>query len=192
MILPWQYFLIFLGVAVEGPGVTLAAAALAGSGVLNPYLVFLAASGGNITGDMGWYTLGFYGQFENGLYKFPSLRQLEPQIAHLKARISDHLPKMLLATKLSLGIGSIPTLIAAGIVRVAWWRVMSVQAAGEIIWTGGLVLLGLFLGQYVSQFERTLQIAGIVGGALFMAVIIFLLRKQFSQRTNSKQNGYSL
>jgi len=188
----WQYILIFLGVAIEGPGVTLAAAALAGNGTLNPYLVFLAAGGGNITGDMGWYMLGFFGQFENGLYWFPSLRRLEPQIAHLKARVNKHLPKMLLATKLSLGIGSIPALIAAGIARAAWWRVMSVQVVGEIIWTGGLMLIGLFLGQYVTRLEHTLQIVGIVGGALFIAIIIFLLRKQFSQKTTAKQNEYSL
>ena len=35
MSLAWQYILIFLGVAIEGPAVTLTAAALAGAGLLN-------------------------------------------------------------------------------------------------------------------------------------------------------------
>ncbi len=189
MIFSWRYILIFLGVAIEGPAVTLAAAALAGSGVLNPYLVFLAASSGNIAADMGWYMLGLAGRFETGLALLPALRRLEPQIVALKGRIDRYLTKMLLATKLSLGIGTIPTLIAAGMAHVAWWRVMSIQVVGEAIWTGSLVLVGLFLGQYVTQLERTLQIAGIVGGAIFMAGLIFLLRKQFSEKTNCKQNG---
>jgi membrane protein DedA with SNARE-associated domain len=191
MNLTWHYLLIFLGVAVEGPGVTLAAAAFAGSGILDPYLVFLAAGGGNLTGDLCWYMLGFLGHFESSLYRFPPLKRLEPQIARLKTRMNQHAPQMLLISKLSLGIGSIPTLIAAGIAHVAWWRVVAVQLVGEIIWTGSLVLIGIFLGQYVARLERTLQIAGIVGGAVLVAGLIFLLRKQFGEETKCKQNGHS-
>jgi membrane protein DedA with SNARE-associated domain len=191
MNLSWQYLLIFLGVTVEGPGVTLAAAALAGSGILDPYLVFLAAASGNVTGDLCWYMLGFFGRFERSLSWFPPLRRLEPQIARLKTRMNQHAPQMLLISKLSLGIGSIPTLIAAGLAHVAWWRVVPVQLVGETIWTGSLVLIGVFLGQYVARLERILQIAGIVGGAIFVAGLIFLLRKQFNKKTNCKQNGYS-
>lgn len=190
MNLPWHYLLIFLGVALEGPGVTLAAAALAGSGILDPYLVFLAASGGNLTSDLGWYMLGFFGHFESSLNRFSTLKRLEPQIARLKTRMNQHAAQMLLIPKLSLGIGSIPSLIAAGIARVTWWRVVAIQLVGEIIWTGSLVLIGLFLGQYVARLERTLQIAGIVGGAILVAGLIFLLRKQFGTKT-SKQNGHS-
>lgn len=184
MNLQWHYLLIFVGVAVEGPGVTLAAAALAGNGTLNPYLVFLSASSGNIVGDLGWYVLGFFGRFEKSLYWFPPLKRLEPQIARLKTKMNKHAPKMLLISKLSLGIGSIPTLIAAGIAHVAWWRVMIVQLVGETIWTGSLVLLGIFLGQYVARLERTLQTASIVGGTIFVAGLIILLRKQFGGKNN--------
>lgn len=191
MNLSWHYLLIFLGVAIEGPGVTLAAAALAGSGILDPYLVFLAAASGNITGDLCWYLLGFLGGFERGLFWFPPLRRWEPEIAHLKTRMKQHAPKMLLISKLSLGIGSIPMLIAAGLAHVAWWRVAPVQLVGEIVWTGSLVLIGVFLGQYVARLEYMLQIAGIVGSAIFVAGLIFLLRKQFDKKTNCKQNGYS-
>jgi hypothetical protein len=46
-----------------------------------PYLlIFLAAGGGNLTGDRCWYTLGFLGHFESSLYWFPPLKRLELQI----------------------------------------------------------------------------------------------------------------
>ena len=45
----WQYVLIFFLVAVEGAGVTLAAAALAGTGVLQP----LVHDGANKAPDKG-------------------------------------------------------------------------------------------------------------------------------------------
>ena len=191
MSLTWHYLLIFLGVVVEGPGVTLAAAALAGGGLLNPYLVFLAAGAGNFSADMGWYLLGFLGRFERSLDRFPSLKRIEPQIARLKRRMNRHASQILLISKLSLGIGSIPALIAAGLAHVAWWRVAFVQFAGEIVWTGSLVLIGVFLGQYVARLERTLQIADITGSAILLVVVIFLLRKQLGAKAASKQNGPS-
>jgi membrane protein DedA with SNARE-associated domain len=191
MNLPWHYLLIFLGAVVEGPGVTLAAAALAGSGILDPYLVFLTAGAGNLSADLGWYMLGFLGRFESSLSWFPPLKRLEPQIARVKTRMNQHAVKMLLISKLFLGIGSIPTLITAGIARVAWWRVVTVQMVGEMIWTGSLVLIGVFLGQYVARLERILQIAGIAGGAILVAGLIFLLRKQFGEKTKFNQNGHS-
>jgi len=177
----WHYVLIFLGVTIEGPAVTLAAAALAGGGILDPYLVFLAAGCGNFAADLFWYMLGFLGRSERSLNWFPKLKRLEPQIAHLKTKINKNATQLLLISKLSLGIGTIPALIAAGIAHVAWWRVVLIQIVGETIWTGSLVLIGVFLGQYVAGLERTLQIAGIAGSIILFAGLTFWLHKLFSK-----------
>ncbi len=174
----WQYILIFLGVAVEGPIVTLTAAALAGNGLLNPLLVFLTAGMGNVTGDFVWYLLGYFGGFERRLRTWPRFARYEPQIERIKADVAQHASKLLLGAKLSLGIGSIPTLIAAGIVRVSWWRVVIVQLIGEIIWSGALVLVGFFLGQYVPQIMKDLRIATAIGGIGFLLLVLWLMRKQ--------------
>ena len=178
--------MIFLGVAIEGPVVTLTAAALAGNGLLNPLLVFLAAGAGNVAGDLGWYLLGYFGGFESRLRAWPRFARFEPQIAHIKADVARRAPRLLLAAKLSLGIGSIPTLIAAGIVRVPWWRVVAVQVVGEIIWSGSLVLIGFFLGQYIPQIMRDLRIATMVGGALLFLLIGWLLRNQIGAMIKNK------
>lgn len=176
----WQYFLIFILVAVEGTGVTLAAAALAGTGTLAAHWVFLAAGTGNLTADLCWYLLGYLGQYEKLVRWFPPLAKFEPQIEEFKGQVRRYAPRMLIVSKLALGIVSIPTLIAAGIARVSLWRVAPAQILGEIIWTGGLVLIGLYLGQYVAEFEQGLQIAGIVGGAVVFLILLWLLRRLLS------------
>ncbi|MEZ4663071.1 MAG: DedA family protein [Caldilineaceae bacterium] len=177
MSLAWQYLLIFLGVAVEGPIVTLTAAALAGNGLLNPWLVFLTAGTGNVVGDMFWYTLGYHGGFERRLRAWSFVARYASQIEQIKLEVNQRAPQLLLGAKLSLGIGSIPTLIAAGMARVRWWRVALVQSAGEIIWTGSLVLIGFFLGQYVPQILKDMRIATIVGGIIFLLLVLGLWRR---------------
>ncbi|MFN8439697.1 MAG: VTT domain-containing protein [Caldilineaceae bacterium] len=182
----WQYLLIYLLVAVEGAGVTLAAAALAGTGMLTPLWVFLAAGTGNLTGDFCWYLLGYFGQFDRLLRWFPRFAKFQPQIDQFRMQVNQHAPKMLFIAKLSLGVMSIPTLVAAGMARVPLWRVAPVQILGEILWTGGLVLIGVYLGQYVTQFERGLQIASIAVGAILLLVVLWLLRKWLSSNESAK------
>jgi len=67
---------------------------------------------------------------------------------------------------LAFGVASIPTLVAAGIARVPWPRVLLVQLMGKVIWTGSLVLFGFFLGQYVALLKRDLRIAPLVTDVL--------------------------
>jgi membrane protein DedA with SNARE-associated domain len=184
MNLLWQYLLIFLLVAVEGAGVTLAGAALAGVGALNPTLVFLAAGTGNLAGDLCWYLLGYFGQFEKVMRWFPSLAQLQPEIDRFKLRVTHDAPRMLLIAKLFFGIGSIPTLLAAGETRYSVWRIAPVQILGETIWTGSLVLIGLYFGQYVTQFAQSIQIIGSASALLFVLTIFWLVRRRL---TSAKQ-----
>lgn len=174
----WQYLLIFLGVAIEGPAVTLAAAALAGTGVLDPYCVFLSAASGNVTGDLCWYLLGRMGKIETLMRWFPSLARLRPQIERLKQEVARRALRMLFVAKLALGVASIPTLIAAGIARVPWLRVLGIQLLGEVIWSGTLVLFGVFLGQYVALLEKDLRIASLAGSVILLLLLLWFLRRR--------------
>ena len=181
MSLFWQYLIIFFGVAIEGPAVTLTAAALAGTGVLNPYMVFLSAGTGNVTGDLCWYLLGYWGRIETLFHWFPRLAQWQPQINELKDKVVQRAARMLLVAKLAFGVISIPTLIAAGIAHVPWLRVLCVQVIGEIIWTGSLVLFGVFLGQYVALLQKDLRIAALVAGLFFAFLAIWLIRRYIAK-----------
>jgi membrane protein DedA with SNARE-associated domain len=55
----WTYILLAILVAVEGPIATLAGSVASSAGYLNPVLVFVSASCGNLTSDILWYSMGY-------------------------------------------------------------------------------------------------------------------------------------
>jgi membrane protein DedA with SNARE-associated domain len=60
----WPYLLIAFFVTLEGPLATLTAAVASSTGYLDPMLVFVSASCGNLSADFLWYSLGYMGKTE--------------------------------------------------------------------------------------------------------------------------------
>lgn len=177
----WTYLLLAILVAVEGPAATLLGGMVAATGRLNPLVVFLVAGMGNFTADAGWYMLGRWGHFDYLIKRFPRLQKLEPQIIYLQDEMRQHATKLLLFTKLSMGVAIIPTLIAAGMARIKWRRLWPVSVFSEMLWTGGLVVCGYYLGHYITELEQGLQILAILGFILFGLFTIWLYKKLAEQ-----------
>src|SRR5690349_864457 len=108
----WAYILLAILVAVEGPITTLAGAVAASTGYLNPILVFVSASLGNLTADTLWYSLGYFGKIEWLLRYVGKLSIKESAVARLQKDIHTHIHKVLFIAKLTLGF-VVPTLVAA-------------------------------------------------------------------------------
>jgi membrane protein DedA with SNARE-associated domain len=119
--------------------------------------------------------------------RFPQLAWLVPQIDHVKAEVLQRAPRMLFIAKLALGVASIPTLVAAGVARVPWQRVVLIQVVGEAIWTGALVLFGLFLGQYVSRLQKDLRIAALVSSVVFVLLLLWVIRRRLKTQNRPPQ-----
>lgn len=185
---PWSYLLIALLVAVEGSVTTLVAAALAGAGILNPGLVFVAAGIGNATADAAWYWLGRLERLDTLATRLPWLRRFEPQIAQLEQNIKASGPRLYLITKLCIWPAVIPTLIAAGMARVSWRKMILVSAVSETIWTGGLVLVGFFLGSYLNQLRAGLQWLSLSLGVAVVLALPLLLK--YLTKNNRKELNY--
>lgn len=167
----WSYLLIMLLALLEGPVITLVAATMASTGSLNPWLVFLAAGAGNFTGDLCWYTIGYLGQFDTLKRFAPGLRRFDPYISGWQQNISKNAGKRLFLTKLSLSWAAIPTLITAGMARVPWLSLAPVHLLAEVAWTGGLVLAGFYLGDYLAGLQDSLQTLAAVGGAASIVLL---------------------
>ena len=73
----WTYIFVAILVAIEGPGITILAALLASTGALDPVGVFIAASLGNLSADIGWYLLGYLGR------RLPLLPVLVPVVGQV-------------------------------------------------------------------------------------------------------------
>jgi membrane-associated protein len=166
----WGYILIALLTAVEGPITTLAGAVASSTGYLNPVLVFVSASLGNLTADILWYTLGYIGKPEWLVQYGKWFGIKEKVVLRLQKDINLHIHKILLLAKLTLGF-VIPTLIAAGMARVPIKRWIGVLFGAECIWTGGLVLVGYYFGYMILRIEADLRWVSIAGGVIFFVII---------------------
>ena len=169
-----SYMLIFSLVLMEGPVVTLAAAALAGAGRLNPWMVFVAACAGNLTSDFLWYMVGYTGHLNFVRKRLPGFIRFDRQIRAVEKRLRKDGIKMLVISKLSFGLIAIAVLIGAGISRVSWWRILAAGSVCQVFWGGSLVVVGYYLGGSVVRHRLGLE-AGIFFGGLFVFVIVMAL-----------------
>lgn len=179
----WGYILLALLVAVEGPLTTLAGAVAASAGLLNPVLVFVSASIGNLTADTLWYSIGYLGKTEWFVRYGRWFGIEEKLIERLQKDIQTHIHKVLFVAKLTLGF-VVPTLIAAGLARVPMKRWFGVLFTAECIWTGGLVLAGYYFGYLTQSIESHLRWISIGGMGIFLALVIIYLTHRKSNLEN--------
>jgi membrane protein DedA with SNARE-associated domain len=147
----WSYLIIFVMVFIEGPIVTLIAGAMVGAGLLRLDLAYAACAIGNFAADQFWYWLGYVGGHRGFLYRIGWVRRRRRQIEEFEIGMQDHGIKLYLLSKVSMGLFTIPILIAAGIARVNWLRLTAVNLAFEIVWTAFLLFAGLRLGEYYRK-----------------------------------------
>jgi membrane protein DedA with SNARE-associated domain len=167
----WTYLLIAVLVAFEGPATTLIGAAAASAGLLNPVLVFVFAAAGNLTSDALWYSLGRAGKID--VWKrFGKKRGVDPEVVNTIQRgINEHAMKIMFFAKLTMSF-MIPTLITAGLSKVPWRRWFPPDLAGEMLWTGALVLIGYFATEAIKRVEKGIEYLTI---GLSVAFILFMI-----------------
>ena len=176
----WTYILLGILVAVEGPIATLLGAAAASAGLMRPLLVFAAAAIGNLTADSLWYSLGYLGKTEWILHFGRRLGLRESLINHLKQKMIDHATKMLFLAKLTVSF-VIPSLIAAGLLRVPWRRWFPALLVAETLWTGSLVLIGYYTTEAVKRVEQGVEYAMLGASILFVVFVILAGRRLIKQ-----------
>ena len=180
----WSYLVLAILVAVEGPVATLLGAAAASAGVMRPWLVFLAASGGNMTADTLWYLFGYLGRIEWFFKVGKRMGLSQNHMEHLQKVIQKHAVKVLFFAKLSMSL-MIPSLIAAGLVKAPWRRWFPAVFSGEIIWTGALVLIGYYATEAIKRIEQGIEYF-ILGGTIVFIIFMFILSRRILQESESE------
>jgi membrane protein DedA with SNARE-associated domain len=173
----WSYLLLFILVFLEGPAVTMLAGAMAGAGILRFDMVLLVAICANTIADYTWYLLGYFGGDRSILYRTRWMRKRRHLVQRLRASVRQEAIKFFILTKLAVGVMSIPVLIAAGMSRVAWWRLFLVSLVVEPIWNGVLIFAGYRLGDYIAQLDRGLHIVALLGSAIIVWLFIDVYRR---------------
>lgn len=190
----WNYLLLALIVAIEGPIATLLGAAAASAGLMRVSLVFLSASFGNIAADTLWYLLGYNGKLDTALRLGHWLGLKRSHIERLTSAMEKHGLKILFFAKLTAGF-MIPSLISAGLVRLPWKRWFPVLLAGEMIWTGALTVIGFYTTESIKNLSEGISILVMVFSILFLVIVIWQGRKylmkdpEFSNAVHSTENS---
>lgn len=185
----WSYILLAILVLVEGPIATLLGAAAAAAGVMNPYLVFLAASIGNLSADTLWYFLGYSGRIEWLIEHGRFLGIRRAHIERLQKDMHTHARKILFVAKITASF-SIPALIAAGLLRVPWRKTFPVLFLGECLWTGGLVVLGYHYSASLKRLEAGVQALIAAGTLLFLLLLARYLHHFVARYWHLPDNGH--
>jgi membrane protein DedA with SNARE-associated domain len=177
----WSYVILVLLVFIEGPAATLVAATMASAGLLRADLVFAVSVVANFLADTFWYLVGYSAGHGGRVLQFGWLRRRWHLVESMESALQGRAAKMYLLTKLSMGLLTIPVLIASGVARVPWLRLLAVSVLVEPIWNGLLVLAGYRLGDSVAHMERGMRIAAIVGSVVIFVVLLVLYRRMFSR-----------
>jgi membrane protein DedA with SNARE-associated domain len=176
----WTYIILGLIVAVEGPIATLLGAAAASAGLMRPMPVFLAAATGNLTADSLWYSIGYLGKTEWILRFGRRMGMRESLINHLKQNMLEHSTKVLFLAKLTVSF-VIPSLIAAGLLRIPWKRWFPALLIAETIWTGSLVLIGYYTTEALKRVEQGIEYAVLAASIAFVLFAILAGRRLIKQ-----------
>jgi len=172
----WNYLLLAILVALEGPIATLLGAAAASAGLMRIWAVFVAAAAGNLTADMLWYLLGYYGKVDTALRlgRWAGLKR--KHLDRLTVAMQKHALRILFFAKLTAGF-MIPSLIATGLARIPWKRWFPVVFLGEMIWTGSLLLIGFYTTEAIKTVAHGIAVIVVGASILFLIVIIWQGRR---------------
>jgi membrane protein DedA with SNARE-associated domain len=177
----WNYFLLGMLVAIEGPVATLLGAAAASAGWLRPLPVFVAAATGNLTADALWYSLGYAGKTEWLMHGGRWLGVQPQHLERLQGSMRRHAAKILFFAKLSMSL-IIPSLITAGLVRAPWRRWFPAVFGAEMIWTGSLVLIGYYATEALKRVAQGVEYVVLSASALFVLGLLWYVRRLLKGR----------
>ncbi|MFP5072658.1 DedA family protein [Pseudonocardia nantongensis] len=166
--------LVGVGAFLEGPIVTVSAAALAGAGQLPWWGVWLAAVAADVLGDTILYALGRHGGRPRVARILARLGLTDQRKEALASEVHTHLPRIVIGAKL-VDIGAVPAYLAAGLARVGFRRFMAWIVPATAVRAAVLVGIGYLAGDRLAD-----DLAGdpwlLVVGGLSVGVALVLGR----------------
>ncbi|TQM36763.1 DedA family protein [Pseudonocardia cypriaca] len=164
--------LVVVGALLEGPVVTVAAAALAGAGVLTWWSVWLAAVSADVIADTLLYALGRHGDRGRPRRVLARLGLTDERRDTLTGEVHAHLPRVVIAAKL-VDLGAVPAFLAAGLAGVGLRHFLAWVVPTTMVRSGVLVGIGFLAGDRFSEDLTTrpwlLAVGGLATGAVLLA-----------------------
>jgi membrane protein DedA with SNARE-associated domain len=175
------YAFLFVGMLIEGPVVTAAAAFAAALGLLDVWAVFLLSILGNLIPDVIFYALGYWGR-ERLIDKYGHYFGFTREKAlKLEGMIERHAGKSLVAIKLIPFLAT-PGLIIAGASRMNLKKYVAWSIAITVPSSLLYLLVGYYSGAAYGRLVHYLNIGGyIIAGAIIVFLLVGYLQKKFGE-----------
>lgn len=165
-----KYAILFLGAAIEGPGVTIASGFAASLGYLNFVVAYFIIVLADICVDCAYYAAGRFGR-ERFVEKWGSLIGInKDKIESFEKKLKGHVSKTLWLGKTTLVIG-IAFLVTAGIIRYPFKKFFWINFTATIIKSFFLLLVGFYFGETFTLFKKDIRYLT-VGITVLVAVLI--------------------
>jgi membrane-associated protein len=165
------YIIMFPLMIVIGPIVAIVASFMASWGLFNVYVIFILSLIAGMIGDVLLYIIGrkWGMHFVTRIGHFFGIT--EQLVLRMENAFLYHGGKIIIGVKSTTGLCWV-TFIAAGIVRMPFWRFFSYTVIGGIAWSGGLVVIGYFFGYMYNQIAEYLSWASWITSVLFLLIFV--------------------
>lgn len=183
LITTFKYGALFLLSIVEGPVTMAATGFLYKLGHLLFFPAYIALLLGDLTGDIGWYAIGYHGghHFIKRFGKYFSLT--ETSCKNLLVTFNKHEGKILFLSKLTMGFGfAVGTLFVAGMGKISLKKFIVTNLLGGLIWTAFLMFLGYSFGNIYLQISEGLRTITIIGSILVLLLALRGIRGYLKDR----------
>ncbi len=171
LLLAYKYAIMLPLAIVEGPIVIILGGFLSTMHLMNPIIVYVIGVSGDLIGDTLFYGLGRFGG-RSLLKRGIRFGITEEKLDNAKKYFAEHHKRALVTAKLVHGIG-ISGLVAAGALKIAYWRYMRTVflialAQSAVLLTIGILFGGAYhkIGMYLDRFAATISIVALTAIAL--------------------------
>ncbi len=181
-LLAYKYIVLFPGVVIEGPILTVIAGFLASSGHLNLFIAYGVIVIADITGDSLYYFLGRFGG-TRFIERWGSKVGLTlERVEKIENHYAEHAGKTLILGKFAHSI-EIPFLVAAGLAGVPYgtflWYVFIPTVPKSLLF----ILIGYYFGRAYGEINNYLGYTALIMSAAALALIaVYFILKKISAR----------
>ncbi len=176
-----KYLGIFFGAFIEGPTVGLIAGFFSRLHYLNFFTAYLVHVSGDFLADSIYYFIGYSGN-KKMLSCFTRWFHIPLNKAEqTKAFFYKHPRKIIVIGKLTHILG-LPVLIGAGMARYPWPKFLFFNFLATIVKSALLLSIGYYLADKWQKAESIFSYIGLVGIALLVLLLFYLLGRYFKNR----------
>ena len=137
--------------------------------LLHFFPAYFCVMAGELIGDMLWYSIG-YRWGERFVARFGRYVGISAsQVARAETLFRKYNQRILLSSKLTNGFGfSIPILFTAGMSHLSFFRFMHANLTGQFFWSGGLIAVGYFFGDWYLRVNEVSEKVSIIALAALL------------------------